>query len=49
LKIAGRVAFFTVFSDYQPSPPKLQHLPLETSVRIAAASLRKYASKSFSH
>jgi hypothetical protein len=26
LKIAGRVAFFTVFSDYQPPPPKLQHI-----------------------
>jgi hypothetical protein len=28
LKIAGRVAFFTVFSDYQPPPPKLQHIQI---------------------
>jgi hypothetical protein len=26
LKIAGRVAFFTISSDYQPPPPKLQHI-----------------------
>jgi hypothetical protein len=26
LKIAGRVALVTVFSDYQPPPPKLQHI-----------------------
>jgi hypothetical protein len=27
LKIAGWAAFFTVFSAYQPSQPKLQHIP----------------------
>src|SRR5215472_4882300 len=27
LKIVGRVACFTVLSGYQPSPPKLQHIP----------------------
>ena len=26
LKIAGRVASFTISSDYQPPPPKLQHI-----------------------
>src|ERR1019366_9134376 len=26
LNIAGRVAFFTISSDYQPPPPKLQHI-----------------------
>ncbi len=26
MKIAGRVTFFTIFSDYQPPPPKLQHI-----------------------
>jgi hypothetical protein len=26
LKIAGRVAFFTIFSAYQPPSPKLQHI-----------------------
>jgi len=26
LKIAGRVAFFPISSDYQPRPPKLQHI-----------------------
>jgi len=26
LNIAGRVAFFTIFADYQPIQPKLQHL-----------------------
>src|SRR5208282_3702869 len=26
LKIAGRVAFFTISSDYQPPLPKLQHI-----------------------
>ena len=31
LKIAGRVTFFTVFSDYQPPPPKLQHIPAQAS------------------
>jgi len=29
LKIAGRVAFFTISSDYQPPPPKLQHIRVE--------------------
>jgi len=28
LKIAGQVAFFTISSDYQPPPPKLQHIRL---------------------
>jgi hypothetical protein len=26
LKIAGRVALFTIFAAYQPSPLKLQHI-----------------------
>jgi hypothetical protein len=26
LKIAGRVACFTIVSDYQPTPPNLQHI-----------------------
>jgi hypothetical protein len=32
LKIAGRVAFFTISSDYQPPPPKLQHIQPDASV-----------------
>ncbi len=32
MKIAGRLAFFTVFSDYQPPPPKLQHIRLDETV-----------------
>jgi len=31
LKITGRVALFTVFSAYQPSPPNLQHIRLGRS------------------
>jgi hypothetical protein len=26
LKIAGRVAFFTIFSAYQPTPSNSQHI-----------------------
>jgi hypothetical protein len=29
LKIAGRVACFTIVSGYQPSTPNLQHIPLQ--------------------
>jgi hypothetical protein len=31
LKIAGRVAFFTISSDYQPPPPKLQHIHIDST------------------
>jgi len=30
LKITDRVAFFTVFSGYQPPQPKLQHILIST-------------------
>src|SRR5208282_4741774 len=43
LKIAGRVAFFTVFSDYQPPPAKVATLPLkrfDTGISKTAARHR---------
>jgi hypothetical protein len=35
LKISGRVALFTVFPDYQPIPPKLQHIRNEIFLWLA--------------
>jgi hypothetical protein len=39
LKIAGRVAFFTIFSGYQPTPSNLQHIQrgYAAMIRVAKA------------
>ena len=37
MKIAGRVVCFTVVSAYQPTPPKLQHIPLGSPIYAAEA------------
>ena len=38
LNIAGRVAFFTIFTAYQPFQPKLQHIRLDAGERARAVS-----------
>src|SRR5215831_17993934 len=43
LKIAGRVACFTVFSGYQSSPPKLQHIRSRHKLRSPTAKSERRA------
>ena len=42
-QIAGRIAFFTIFSGYQPPPPQLQHNPSHWSGHCGSGCRRRAA------